>query len=105
MDINDLMQQAQRMRDAMQKQQQDLGKAEFNGRAGGGLVEVTLNGRMAALKVRIDRTLLVDDPEMAEDLVAAAFNDAMNRIHEAQGSGMQQMLGGMGLPPGFKMPF
>lgn len=105
MDINNLMEQAQRMREAMQKQQQDLSRAEFVGRAGGGLVEVTLNGKMAALKVRIDRKMLAEDAEMTEDLVAAAFNDAMNRVHEAQGSGMQQMLGGLGLPPGFKMPF
>jgi hypothetical protein len=105
MDMNDLMQQAQRMREAMEQQQKDLTRTEFVGRAGGGLVEVTLNGKMAALKVRIDRKMLSDDPEMTEDLIAAAFNDALNRIHEAQGSGMQQMLGGLGLPPGFKMPF
>lgn len=105
MDINEMMQQAARMREAMEKQQQDFARSEFVGRAGGGLVEVTLNGKMAALKVRLDHKMLADDPEMTEDLIAAAFNDALNRVHEAQGSGMQQLLGGMGLPPGFKLPF
>lgn len=105
MNIQDLMQQAQRMREDLKKQQEDLARNEYVGRAGAGLVEVTLNGKMAATRVRVDRGLLADDPEMAEDLIAAAFNDAMNRVQEVQGAGMQQMLSGLGLPPGFKFPF
>ena len=105
MNINEMMQQAQRMREEMQRGQEELGRREFVGRAGGGLVEVTVNGRLAARKVRIDRQALADDPEMLEDLIAAAFNDAVNQVNEAQGAGMQKLAGGMGLPPGFKLPF
>lgn len=104
MNINDMMQQAQRMREEMQRGQEELARREFTGRAGGGLVEVTLNGRLAARKVRIDRSSL-DDVEMLEDLIAAAFNDAVNQVNEAQGSGVQKLMGGLGLPPGFKLPF
>lgn len=105
MNINDMMQQAQRMREEMQRGQEELARREFTGRAGGGLVEVVMNGKLAARRVRIDRAALGDDTEMLEDLIAAAINDAVNQVNDAQGSGMQKMLGGMGLPPGFKLPF
>jgi DNA-binding YbaB/EbfC family protein len=75
------------------------------GSAGGGMVEVTMTGRHEVRRVRIDRKLMADDPEMAEDMVTAAVNDAVNKVAEAS----QQKLGGLGagmnLPPGFKLPF
>jgi DNA-binding YbaB/EbfC family protein len=88
----------------MQRAQEELARLEVTGNAGGGMVEVTLSGRMECRKVRIDPAAL-SDPEMAEDLVAAAFNDAVNKANAAS----QEMLGaataGMQLPPGMKLPF
>src|SRR5690606_33628289 len=80
--IAQLMQQAQKMQETMQRAQEELASLEVTGKAGGGMVEVTLTGRMDCRKVRIDPSVL-SDPEMAEDLVAAAFNDAVNKANAA----------------------
>ena len=99
------LQQAQTQLSAqMAKQQEMLERTEVVGQAGGGLVKVYLNGRYATRRVEIDRNLLKDDPEMAEDLTAAAFNDAANRINELRDKQMKS-LGGDMLPPGLKLPF
>ena len=100
-----LMQQAQRMQDDLKRAQEDLAKLEVTGQSGGGMVSVTMNGRHEVRGVRIDRKLFADDPEMAEDLVAAAINDAVNRISAASAQRMGEVAGGMNLPPGFKLPF
>jgi len=109
MDFNALMQQAQRMSEQMQsemkRRQEQLAGIEYLGRAGGGLVEVTITGRLSVKRIRVDRNLMRDDPEMAEDLIAAACNDGLNKAQEAQGDSMKQALGGMNLPPGFKLPY
>ena len=100
-----LMQQAQRMQENLKRAQEEIAKVEVTGQAGGGMVSVVMNGRHEVRRVNIDRKLFADDPEMAEDLVAAAINDAVNKVAEASQQHMQGVAGGMELPPGFKMPF
>lgn len=99
------MQQAQRMQEELKRAQEEIAKLEVTGSSGGGMVEVTMSGRHEVRRVRIDRKMMADDPEMTEDMVAAALNDAVNKVTEAS----QQKLGGassgMNLPPGFKLPF
>lgn len=102
--IAQLMQQAQKMQENMQRAQEELANVEVTGNAGGGMVSVTLTGRMECRKVRIDPGVL-SDPEMAEDLVAAAFNDAVNKANAASQEKMGAATAGMPLPPGMKMPF
>jgi nucleoid-associated protein EbfC len=103
--IGELMQQAQRMQENLKRAQEEIAKVEVTGQAGGGVVSVTMNGRHEVRRVNIDRKLFADDPEMAEDLVAAAINDAVNKIASASQEQMSQVTGGMNLPPGFKLPF
>jgi len=103
--LGNIMQQAQRMQENLKRAQEEIGKLEVTGQAGGGMVKVTINGRHEARKVEIERSLLGDDPEMLEDLVAAAFNDANNRLTELTQEKMREASAGMPLPPGFKLPF
>lgn len=100
-----LMQQAQQMQENLKRAQEELAKLEVTGQAGGGVVSVVMNGRHEVRRVNIDRKLFADDPEMAEDLVAAAINDAVNKIAAASEQQMSGVAGGMNLPPGFKLPF
>ncbi len=100
-----LMQQAQRMQESMQRAQEELAALEVTGQAGGGLVSVVMSGRHDVRRVTIDRKLFADDPEMAEDLVAAAVNDAVNKVAALSQERMSGLTQGMNLPPGFKMPF
>ena len=102
--IAQLMQQAQKMQENMQRVQEELARLEVTGKAGGGMVEVTLTGRMECRKVRIDPGVL-SDPEMAEDLVAAAFNDAVNKANAASQEKLGAATAGLPLPPGMKLPF
>jgi DNA-binding YbaB/EbfC family protein len=103
--IGQLMQQAQRMQEDMKRAQEEIAKLEVTGSAGGGLVSVTMSGAHEVRRVVIDRQTFADDPEMAEDLVAAAINDAVNKVAEASRDKMGNVTAGMSLPPGFKMPF
>jgi DNA-binding YbaB/EbfC family protein len=107
--LGNILQQAQKMQDELQKQmaqaQKELESAEVLGSAGGNMVVVTMSGRHEVRRVRIDPQLLKDDPEMLEDLVAAAVNDAVNKVGEMSASRMAKVTGGMNLPPGFKLPF
>ncbi len=100
-----LMQKAQRMQEDMQKAQEELAQTEVTGQSGGGLVSVIMSGRHEVRRVNIDRKLFADDPEMAEDLVAAALNDAVNKVATMSQERMSGMAAGMNLPPGFKLPF
>ncbi len=102
--IAQLMQQAQKMQEDMQRAQEEVAALEVVGNAGGGLVSVTLGGRMDCRKVRMDPSLS-SDPEMAEDLVAAALNDAVNKINAISQAKMASATAGMQLPPGMKLPF
>ncbi|TAH38896.1 MAG: YbaB/EbfC family nucleoid-associated protein [Gammaproteobacteria bacterium] len=100
-----LMQQAQRMQQDMQRAQEELAQLEVTGQAGGGLVSVVMSGRHEVRRVSIDRQTFADDPEMAEDLLAAAFNDAVNKVAAVSQERMSGLTNGLNLPPGFKMPF
>src|ERR671913_1568041 len=102
--IAQLMQQAQRMQENMQRAQEELAKLEVTGTSGGGMVSVTISGRMECRKVRIDPSI-VSDAEMTEDLVAAAFNDAVNKVNAESQSRMSAATAGMQMPPGMKLPF
>ena len=101
--IAQLMQQAQKMQENLAKAQEDLAKIEVTGNAGAGMVSVTITGRMECRKVRIDPSV-VSDPEMAEDLIAAAFNDAVNKVNAESQSRMSAATAGMPIPPGMKIP-
>lgn len=102
--IAQLMQQAQRMQENMQRVQEEIAKIEVTGSSGGGMVSVTLTGGKECRKVRIDPSVL-SDPEMAEDLVAAAFNDASNKVDAESQAKLSAVTSGMPLPPGMKLPF
>ncbi len=103
--MNEIMKQAQKMQEDLQKAQEEIAKAEVTGESGAGLVKVTMNGRHDVSKVAIDPSLMEEEREVLEDLIAAAVNDAVRRIEEYQKEKMAGMAGGMGMPPGFKMPF
>jgi DNA-binding YbaB/EbfC family protein len=98
------MKQAQKMQEEMQKQQAEMVNMEVTGESGGGMVKVTLNGKHEARRVEIDETLL-DDKEMLEDLISAAINDATHKIEAKTQEQMSEMMGGLNLPPGMKLPF
>ncbi|EPJ48310.1 MAG: hypothetical protein OFPII_06790 [Osedax symbiont Rs1] len=100
-----LMKQAQQMQAQMQKVQEELAKAEVVGESGAGLVAITMNGRHDVKKVNIDASLMAEEKEILEDLIAAAVNDAVRKIESHSKEHMGKATGGMGLPPGFKMPF
>ncbi|HET7269202.1 MAG TPA: YbaB/EbfC family nucleoid-associated protein [Oleiagrimonas sp.] len=103
--IGQLMQQAQRMQEQMKEAQEEIAKMEVTGSAGGGMVNVTMTGAHEVRRVQIDRSLFADDPEMAEDLVAAAVNDAVNKVSTASKEKMGGLTAGMNLPPGMSLPF
>lgn len=101
--IAQLMQQAQRMQQNLQRAQEEVAKLEAEGSAGGGAVKVTLTGAQQCLRVRIDPAALAD-AEMLEDLLAAAFNDASARIQAESQAKMSAATAGMPIPPGMKLP-
>jgi len=101
--IAQLMQQAQKMQENLQRAQEELASLEVVGNAGGGMVTVTLSGKMECRKVRIDPGVF-EDAEMAEDLIAAAFNDAVNKANTASQEKMGAATAGMPMPPGMKLP-
>ena len=103
--MGNIMKQAQQMQERMQKVQEELADLEVTGEAGAGMVKVTVTCNHNVRRVDIDPSLMEDDKDMVEDLVAAAFNDAVRRIQETSKERMGDVTGGMPLPPGFKMPF
>ncbi len=103
--IGNLLKQAQQMQANMQKMQEEMANMEVEGQAGGGMVKVTMSGRHDVKRVFIDPSLLSDDKEMLEDLIAAAVNDAVRHVEKMTQERVSGMTGGMGLPPGFKLPF
>jgi DNA-binding YbaB/EbfC family protein len=102
--LGDLMKQAQAMQERMQQAQQELAAMEVQGESGAGLVKVTMNGRHEVRRVAIDPSLMGEDREVLEDLLAAACNDAVRRVGEAQQQKMAGMASGLGLPID-KLPF
>lgn len=103
--LGNIMKQAQKMQEDMQKAQEEIANMEVTGQAGGGLVSVVMTGRHDLKRVQIDDSLLQDDKEMLEDLVAAAVNDAVRKIETETRERMSSMTSGLPLPPGMKLPF
>jgi DNA-binding YbaB/EbfC family protein len=99
------MKQAQQMQDNMKKMQDSLGSVEVEGQAGAGMVKVTMTCHHDVKRVSIDPSLMTEDKEMLEDLLAAAVNDANRRVESTVQEKMAGFTNGMGLPPGFKLPF
>jgi DNA-binding YbaB/EbfC family protein len=103
--MSDLMQQAQKMQADMQKAQEELANAEVQGESGAGLVQVIMNGRHDVKRVSIDDTVLSEDKEVLEDLLAAAVNDAVRKVEKRNQEAMSGLAAGLNLPGGFKLPF
>ncbi|MDD3448806.1 MAG: YbaB/EbfC family nucleoid-associated protein [Gammaproteobacteria bacterium] len=103
--LGNLMKQAQKMQENLQKAQEELANLEVGGEAGAGLVKVVMTGRHDVRRVSIDPSLLEEDREMLEDLLAAAVNDAVRKVEQVTQERMAGVAGGMGLPPGMKLPF
>ena len=99
-----MMKQAQRMQEEMQKAQAELAEMEVTGQAGGGMVSVQMNRRHEVRRVNIDESVY-DDREMVEDLVAAACNDAVQKLEQVTQERMSDLTQGMNLPAGMKLPF
>lgn len=99
-----LMQQAQRMQENLKKAQDEIQRMEVEGQAGAGMVKITMTGKHDCKRVQIDAGVM-DDKEMLEDLITAAINDAAKKVDQLSQEKMGSLAGGMGLPPGFKMPF
>ena len=100
-----LMKQAQEMQENMQRAQEELAQTEVEGQSGAGLVKIVMTCRHDVKRVSIDDSLLGEDKDMLEDLIAAAMNDAVRRVETTTQEKLSGIAGGMGLPPGFKLPF
>jgi nucleoid-associated protein EbfC len=100
-----LMKQAQQMQENMQRAQEELAHTEVEGQSGAGLVKIVMTCRHDVKRVSIDDSLLGEDKDMLEDLIAAAMNDAVRRVETTTQEKLSGIAGGMGLPPGFKLPF
>lgn len=103
--IAGLMKQAQQMQENMKKMQEQLAAVEVEGQSGAGMVKVVMTCRYDVKRVTLDDSLLKDDKDMLEDLIAAAVNDAVRRVEATTQEKMAGMTAGLPLPPGFKMPF
>ncbi len=103
--LGNIMKQAQKMQEDMQKAQAELANLEVTGEAGGGMVKVVMKGTHEVMRVNIDPALMADDKEMLEDLIAAAMNDAVHKVAKQNKDSMADMTAGLNLPPGFKLPF
>jgi len=103
--LGDMMKQAQQMQEQMAKLQDELANLEVDGESGAGLVKVKMTGKHDVKQVQVDESLMKEDKEMLEDLLAAAVNDAVRRVDEANKNKMGGLASGIQMPPGFKMPF
>ncbi|MBB3183073.1 hypothetical protein FHR95_000597 [Halomonas fontilapidosi] len=103
--MGNLMKQAQEMQEKMQRVQEEVAKAEVQGEAGAGMIKVTMNGRHDVSKVDIDPSVMEEDKELLEDLLAAAVNDAVRKVEASSKAKMEEATAGLNLPPGFQMPF
>jgi nucleoid-associated protein EbfC len=103
--LGDLMKQAQAMQEKMQQMQADLANQQVEGSAGAGLVKVVMTGRHDVVRVAIDASLMQEDKDVLEDLLAAAVNDAVRRVEDANRASMGALTAGIPMPPGFKFPF
>jgi DNA-binding YbaB/EbfC family protein len=106
MNIQQMMKQAQQMQKKMAAVQEKIAEAEFEGTSGGGMIKLVITGKGDMKNIKIDPSLIdPSDPEMLEDLIVAAFNDAKKKADAASSDAMSGAMGGMGLPAGFKLPF
>lgn len=106
MNINNFLKQAQQMQKKMQDLKEKMANTEYVGKSGGNMVSVAMNGDGVIKSVKIDKTIVnPDEVEILEDLIVAAFNDAKSKIESDSQENLSSTLGGMALPPGFKMPF
>ncbi len=103
--LGNIMKQAQQMQENMHKAQEEIAKLEVTGESGAGLVKITMTGRHDVKSVSIDPTLIGDDKDMLEDLIAAAVNDANRRVENMTKEKMSGLTAGMELPAGMKLPF
>ncbi|NOT11370.1 MAG: YbaB/EbfC family nucleoid-associated protein [Methylococcaceae bacterium] len=103
--LGNIMQQAQKMQDDFKRAQEELANMQVLGESGGGLVTIVMTGKREARKVTIDSSLVGEDKDMLEDLVAAAINDAVNKVAKMKKEKMSSITAGLPLPPGFQMPF
>jgi DNA-binding YbaB/EbfC family protein len=105
--LGNILKQAQEMQSNLQKAQAELEQMEVNGESGGGMVKLTMNGRHDARRLEIDASLMGEgaDKEMLEDLIVAAVNDAVHKVEKQSKEKMSDMMGGLNLPEGMKMPF
>ena len=103
--INNLMKQAQAMQANMQKAQAEIANIEVIGESGGGMVKVTMSGKHEVKRVQIEPSVVSEDREMLEDLVAAAMNDAVHKVEAATTAKMSSLTAGLNLPAGLKLPF
>lgn len=103
--MGNMMKQAQEMQEKMQRAQEEVAKTEVQGEAGAGMVKVTMNGRHDVSNVTIDPSVMEEDKELLEDLLAAAVNDAVRKLEVSSKQKMEEATSGLNLPPGFKMPF
>jgi nucleoid-associated protein EbfC len=103
--IGNMMKQAQALQANMQKAQAEIAQLEITGESGGGMVRVTINGRHETRRVQIEPSAMTGDRELLEDLLAAAFNDAVHKLEAASQAKIAGLMGGLQLPPGLKLPF
>lgn len=103
--LGNIMQQAQKMQENIRKAQEEIAAMQVVGESGGGLVTIVMTGKREARKVSIDASLVGEDKDMLEDLVAAAINDAVNKVAKMKKDKMAEITAGLPLPPGFQMPF
>lgn len=104
--IGAMMKQAQQMQAKMQEMQARLAEVEVSGQSGAGMVNVTVNGKGELKKVKLDKSVVdPEDVEVLEDLIVAAFNDAKAKVERQVAEETQKLMGGLSLPPGFKLPF
>ena len=103
--IGNMMKQAEALQRNMQKAQEEIGRREVTGESGGGMVKVTMTGKHEVKRVQIEPAVIGEDREMLEDLIAAAINDAVRRVETQSQQRMSELMSGLRLPPGMKMPF
>lgn len=103
--LGNLMKQAQQMQENMKRAQEELGKIEVEGQAASGMVKITMTCRHEVRRVSIDDSVLGDDKELLEDMIAAAFNDAARKAEATSQERMSSLTAGLPIPPGMKLPF
>jgi len=104
-DMSQLLKQAQKMQEQMQKAQEELSRMEVTGESGAGLVKITINGKHEVRKVELDPSLMAEERGLVEDLIAAAMNAAVKKVADNNRSSLANMTAGLDLPEGFKLPF